>query len=314
METNLADVTIYIALVVSTLRMATPLILAGLGGVFSERSGVVNIAMEGMMLIAAFMGMLVSHFTHEPWLGVLAAVASGVAVAALHAVVCIKYKSNQVVSGTAINLFSVGFTGFMLRKVFEHAGQSPPVPKVADWTIPLIEKIPVIGAMIGKHTPFVYLSLLAVVISNFVLFKTRLGLRVRAVGEHPKAAETVGVNVFAIRYLCVLLSGALAGLAGASLSLGFLSQFRENMTGGRGFIALAAMIFGKWTPYGTLGACLLFGFADALQILSQTLGLTFIPRDFLLMAPYILTMAALAGVIGRSVPPAASGIPYERQK
>lgn len=311
---NLADITIYIALVVSTLRMATPLILAGLGGVFSERSGVVNIALEGIMLIAAFMGMLVSYFTNAPWLGVLAAVVSGMAVAWLHAVVCIKYKSNQVVSGTAINLFSVGFTGFMLRKVFEHAGQSPPVAKVADWTIPLIEKIPVVGAMIGKHTPFVYLSLIAVVISNFVLFKTKLGLRMRAVGEHPKAAETVGVDVFAMRYLCVLLSGALAGLAGASLSLGFLSQFRENMTGGRGFIALAAMIFGKWTPYGTLRACLLFGFADALQILSQTLGLTFIPRDFLLMAPYILTMAALAGVIGRSVPPAASGIPYERQK
>lgn len=315
METgNLADVTIYIALVVSTLRMATPLILAGLGGVFSERSGVVNIALEGIMLISAFMGMLISYYTEAPWLGVLSAVASGVLVALILAVACVRYKSNQVVVGAAINIFSLGVTGFMLRKVFEHAGQSPPVTKVADWTIPLIHKIPVIGPMIGKHTPFVYIAIVAAVISNHVLFETKLGLRIRAVGEHPKAAETVGVDVFAIRYLCVLLSGALAGLAGASLSLGFLSQFRENMTGGRGFIALAAMIFGKWTPYGTLGACILFGFADALQILSQTLGLTFIPRDFLLMAPYILTMAALAGVIGRSVPPAASGVPYERQK
>jgi simple sugar transport system permease protein len=268
--------------------MATPLILAGLGGVFSERSGVVNIALEGIMLISAFMGMLISYYTEAPWLGVLSAVASGVLVALILAVACVRYKSNQVVVGTAI--------------------------KVADWTIPLIHKIPVIGPMIGKHTPFVYIAIVAAVISNHVLFETKLGLRIRAVGEHPKAAETVGVDVFAIRYLCVLLSGALAGLAGASLSLGFLSQFRENMTGGRGFIALAAMIFGKWTPYGTLGACILFGFADALQILSQTLGLTFIPRDFLLMAPYILTMAALAGVIGRSVPPAASGVPYERQK
>lgn len=307
------DVTVYIALVVSTLRMATPLILASLGGVFSERSGVVNIALEGIMLIGAFTAMLVSHLTRMPWFGVLGAVVSGVAVAAIHAVVSIKYRANQVVSGVAINIFALGFTGFMLRRVFEHAGQSPPVPKIVDWTIPVLEKVPVLGQMIGRHTPFVYIAVFIVVLSHFVLFRTALGLRIRAVGEHPRAAETVGIDVFKIRYMCVLASGVLAGLGGASLSLGFLSQFQENMTGGRGFIALAAMIFGKWTPSGALAACLLFGFADALQILSQTLGIVLVPREFLLMGPYILTMAALAGVIGKAVPPAASGVPYERQ-
>jgi len=302
-----------ISLLNTSLRMAAPLILAALGGVFSERSGVINIALEGIMLISAFMAMAGSYLTGNPWFGVLTAVFFGGLVAAVHAFVSIHLKANQVVSGTAINIFAAGVTSFMLRVMFESAGQSPSVTKVKDWTLPVINDIPILGDILGKHTPFVYISLVLVVFSYWLLFKTPFGLRVRSVGEHPAAADSVGINVYKIRYIAVIMSGLFAGLAGASLSIGLLDLFVENMTSGRGFIALAAMIFGKWTPQGALLAALLFGFADALQMLAQTMGLSFIPRQFLLMAPYILTILALAGVIGSANPPAADGESYEKE-
>ncbi|HHW14183.1 MAG TPA: ABC transporter permease [Firmicutes bacterium] len=314
-----------VGLFVSTLRAAAPLIFAALGGVFSERSGVVNIALEGIMLVGAFMGVMGTYFLHDPWVGLLIAVLSGVVFALMFGVIVIRYRADQVVTGVALNMLALGLTGFLLRLVFHHAGQSPPLEqKLPDWIIPFdrlpgLSRFPALRGFVdqwiqpvfGQHTPPVYLAILAAFLAHYVLFRTPFGLRLRAVGEHPRAADTVGVNVYLMRYLAVAISGALAGLGGATLSLGMLSSFIENMTSGRGFIALAAMIFGKWTPLGAFGACLLFGFFDALQMLAQTLGFQ-VPREFFLMLPYLLTMAVLAGVIGRAAAPAADGKPYDK--
>ncbi|MGE5672451.1 MAG: ABC transporter permease [Mycobacterium leprae] len=284
------------AILVSTLRSATPLMLAAMGGVFSERSGVFNIALEGIMLTGAWAAVYFSFLTGSPWLGVLGAIICGVLISLIHAIASIQFKANQVVSGVAINLLAPGFTEFMMNKVWANAGQSPSVAKVGD---------------LFHLNLFVYIALALVLLSHWVLFHTSWGLRLRSVGEHPLAADTVGVNVYAMKYWGVLLSGLFAGIAGASLSIGLVSGFHNNMTSGRGFIALAAMIFGKWNPIGAMWACLLFGFADALGVIAQIFGVH-LPNQFMQMAPYIITMLALAGVIGRSTPPAAGGIPYEK--
>jgi general nucleoside transport system permease protein len=292
--------TALLILVFSMFRSATPLMLAATGGVFSERVGVINIALEGIMLTGAFAAVYVSHFTRMPLLAVVAAMAAGALLAGVHAVASIKYKANQVVSGVAINLFAFGFTEFMLSKTFQRSGLSPDVPKIENFSF------------LPQVSPFIPLAILVVLASQYVIFHTPWGLRLRAVGEHPLAADTVGVNVTWVRYQGVLLSGVFAGLAGASLSIGLLSRFVEGMSAGKGFIALAAMIFGKWSPLGALWACLLFGLADAVQFLLQALGIK-IAHQFLVMLPYVLTMAALAGVIGRATPPASIGIPYEKE-
>lgn len=314
------------AVAASTLRLATPLILSALGGVFSERSGVVNIALEGIMIMGALFsiyafsvfdpifGMLIASV-----LGILAAIIAGVITSLLLGVMAVTLKSNQVVTGVAINLLATSFAAFFLRLIWKRAGQSPRFRTGATnfQDSSLLNTLePYLGETITSFfkglNPFVYIAIVAVILSYYVLYKTPFGLRVRAVGEHPKAADTVGINVSKIRYICILISGALAGLSGAALSLGSVGIFREGMTAGKGFIALAAMIFGKWHPVGAFLACIFFGFTEAIQMQARTLGLDFIPGEFLTALPYIATILALAGFIGKAAAPAAGGIPYEK--
>ncbi len=300
-------------LLASGLRSATPLIYAAIGGIFSERAGVVNIALEGIMITGAFAAMITSYYTGSPWLGIIMAMVAGGLIASIHAFVSIEFRANQVVSGTAINILGVGLTNFLLQAIFKSAGQSPSVNSLPKLSLGFIQDIPFIGTIFADQSPLVYLAILAVFVAHFVLFKTTFGLRLRAVGEHPEAADTVGISVKRIRYICVIISGVMAGVGGATLSIGLLDLFSDNMTAGRGFIALAAVIFGKWTPIGAFLACLLFGTAEAMQMLAQTLQITFLPREIWLMLPYILTLFALTGFIGRSTAPAASGEPYDKE-
>jgi len=304
---------IFIALLASALRLATPLIFSALGGIFSERSGVVNIALEGIMINGAFFAILVTHFTGSPWLGVVAAMFMGALTALLLAVLAIHLRGDQVVAGVAINLFATSITAFLLEMIWHRSGQTDAVPvSLTGNPFPFLEKIPVIGDLFSGLTPFVYLSFVAVLITYFVIYKTPFGLRIRAVGEHPRAADTVGINVYTVRYICVMISGVLGGLSGASLSLGTVSLFREGMTSGKGFIAIAAMIFGKWHPVGALFASLFFGFAEAVQIQAASLGISNVPSELLQTLPYVATVLVLAGFIGRAVAPKADGVPYEK--
>jgi len=242
--------TIIIALIASAFRLATPLIFASLGGTFSERSGVVNIALEGIMLMGAFFSVLITYLYGSAWLGVGGAILVGIVTSLLLAFMAIHLLANQVVVGVAINVLAASITAYFLEMVWKRSGQTTSLPKELSLTgnpqsLVFLEKIPILGDLFSRFTPFVYLAFVAVAVSYYVLFKTPFGLRVRAVGEHPRAADTLGINVYKTRYICVMISGALAGLAGATLSLGTISLFREGMSVGKGFIALAAMIFGN---------------------------------------------------------------------
>ena len=306
---GLIDV-ISVGLFAAALRMATPIVYAALGGIFSERVGIINIGLEGTMLTSAFAGVTTSFYTGNPWLGVVVAVLVGGLIGLLHALLTVKFVGNQIVSGTGINIFALGFTAYMSQIIWGSRGASEGVRGLGTWTIPVIADLPVVGPIIGSHSPLVYLMLVVTVLSYVVLFRTPLGLRIRAVGEHPTAAETAGINVIRIKFLCVILSGMLAGLGGAFMSLGHLNLFTRGMTGGRGFIAMAAMIFGKWMPFGAFGASLLFGLADALQMRLQSLGL--LPPQIILTIPYLLTVAVLAGVVGKARPP-SDYKPYKKE-
>jgi general nucleoside transport system permease protein len=301
-----------IALLWSTIRLATPLVLAALGGMFSERSGVINIALEGKMLAGAFAAAAVTYAADvqlgmgkaSPWIGLLSGACAGLVIAVIYALACIKYKADQVVSGAAINILMLGIPGFLSGAFFLSSGSTPQLPKEH-----LLPQSPLI---IG------FIVLLLVAASWYVLYRTPFGLRLRAVGEKPEAADAAGVSVGKIRYSGVLLAGILAGIGGAYLSIGQSSLFTRNMTAGRGFIALAALIFGKWRPVQTLLACLLFGFTEAVSIQMQgAVKLPSgedIPVQFIQMVPYILTIVVLAGFIGSSRPPRALGIPYQKEK
>jgi simple sugar transport system permease protein len=306
---GLIDV-ISVGLFAAALRMATPIVYAALGGIFSERVGIINIGLEGTMLTSAFAGVTTSFYTGNPWLGVVVAVLVGGLIGLLHALLTVKFVGNQIVSGTGINIFALGFTAYMSQIIWGSRGASEGVRGLGTWTIPVIADLPVVGPIIGSHSPLVYLMLVVTVLSYVVLFRTPLGLRIRAVGEHPTAAETAGIDVIRIKFLCVILSGMLAGLGGAFMSLGHLNLFTRGMTGGRGFIAMAAMIFGKWMPFGAFGASLLFGLADALQMRLQSLGL--LPPQIILTIPYLLTVAVLAGVVGKARPP-SDYKPYKKE-
>ena len=299
-----------VGLFAATLRMASPLIFASLGGIFSERAGIINIALEGMMLTGAFSGVFVTYVVGNPWVGVLVAILAGGLLGLIHGILTIKFAGDQIVSGTGINIFALGFTAYMSQIVWGSRGASQSVQGLGTVSIPFISDIPFVGDVVGKQTPLVYIALIAVIASYLILFKTPSGLRLRAVGEHPGAADTTGIRVYRTKYICVIVSGMLAGLGGVFLSLGQLSLFVNGMTGGRGFIALAAMILGGWSPFGALGASLFFGFADALQIRLQSVGA--LPSQIVLTLPYILTIIVLAVFARRRSAP-SDYKPYEKE-
>ena len=302
-EGNLDRVFVWSALTAGMLRYATPLIFGAMGGILSERSGVINIGLEGMMLIGAFFGIFGSDLLGSWLLGILAGVAAGAVIGLVHAFVSIRLRADQVVSGTGINFLAIGITGYVFIYHYGDQGTPTDISRAPNVTLPLIEDIPFIGEAIGRMNVLTWVALLLVPILTVFLFRTRGGLRLRSVGEKPRAADSLGLPVLRTRYLAVTASGALAAAGGAFLSIGLVGSFNEQMTNGRGFIALAAVIFGGWRPVGALAGALLFGFSTAL---AQRLPAFSESTAVLFQAlPYVLTLVVVAGVIGRSRPPAA---------
>jgi ABC-type uncharacterized transport system permease subunit len=308
---NLEDVVAWSALIAATLRYATPLIFGALGGIISERSGVVNVGLEGMMLMGAFFGIFGADLLDSWFLGLLVGMAAGGVLALVHAFFSVQLRADQIVSGIALNFLALGVTGYIFLDHYGDQGTPDNIPRVPDISIPGVKNLSFFGDAIGHANTLTWVALILVVALTVFLFRTPRGLRLRSVGEHPRAAETVGISVPRTRYFAVIASGMLAALGGAYLSIGFVGSFNQGMTAGRGFIALAAVIFGKWHPVGALGAALLFGFSTAL---AQRLP-AFSPSTAVLFQalPYVLTLIAGAGVIGRSRPPAAVGQPYVKE-
>ncbi len=308
---HLDEVVRWSALFAAMLRYATPLTFAAMGGIFSERSGIVNIGLEGMLLSGAFFGILAADKLNSWPLGLLAAAASGALFALVHAFFAIHLRADQIVGGFAINFLALGVTGYLFIDVYGGEGTPPDIPEIPDVHLSFLKDWYFVGPIFGQLNLMIWLAALTVVLSWVVLFKTPIGLRLRAVGEHPRAAETVGISVYTTRYAAVVLSGILAALGGAYLSIGFVNSFNQNMTAGRGFIALAVVICGNWRPFAAASIALLFGLSSAL---AQKLPAYSESAAVLFQAlPYVLTLIAVAGVIGRSIPPAAVGRPYTKQ-
>jgi simple sugar transport system permease protein len=323
---NLDLVFAWSVLIGASLRYATPLVFAAIGGLFSERSGVVNIGLEGMMLMGAFFGFYGADRFDSWQLGLVCAMLAGAALALVHAFFCIHLRADQIVVGTGINFLALGITGYAFVDIYGAQGSPTDVPSVSSPSLDFLGHIPDVSigpvefggtflhAVFGDLNWMIWLSFAVIILSYFVLFRTSIGLRIRAVGEHPRAADTVGISVYGIRYAAVITSGALAALGGAYLSVADVNLFDQNLTGGRGFIAIAALIFGNWRPFGAFAACLLFGFSSALgdRLPAYFEQGSATPLLFNTL-PYVLTLIAVAGVIGRSIPPAAVGRPYVKQ-
>ena len=310
-EANLEKVFVWSALFAATLRFATPLLFAALGGILSERSGVINVGLEGMMLMGAFFGIFGADVFGSWWLGALVGIAAGGVLGVVHAVFSIAFRADQVVSGVAVNLLALGITGYVFIYHYGEQGTPGDVPRAPDIDLPLVKDIGFLGEVIGSMNVLTWLALLLVPLVALYLFRTPSGLRLRSVGEKPRAADTVGIPVLRTRYLAVIASGGLAGLGGVYLSVALVGSFNENMTAGRGFIALAVVIFGSWRPYMALAGACLFGFSSAvaqrLPAFSESLAVLF------QALPYVLVLVVVAGLIGRSRPPAAIGVPYVKE-
>ena len=294
-----------LAILASSIRLAIPYALAGLGGTYSERSGVVNIGLEGMMLTGAFTAVAVTNATSSPWVGLVAAIVAGMLLGVVHAVVCVTFKADQIVSGLALIIFAAGITVFCAWLLYNRTQ----IQVAVYLRVPILHSIPFFKELFNKIPPLVFLTLAIVIASHFIIFKTVFGLRLRSVGEHPQAADTLGISVAKMRYTGVIISGALSAMAGAYLSLEHAHYFVKGISAGRGFIGLASMIFGKWTPFGTAGAGLLFGFGEALKPYLPKV----VPSQFIDMIPYVLTIVVLASAIGRATPPASIGVPYIKE-
>ena len=306
-----------LTMIAESLRLATPIALGALAGLWCERSGIINIAIEGMMLMGACLGFTAFFFlgpnmesaNSALFISVIIAILTGGLMALLHGWLSITFKTDQIVSGTVINILAIGVTAFIRRQyLLNNRAGLVTLPKIE---IPLLSELPIIGSVLFNNKPIFYMMFILLIFSHWLLFYTTWGLRTRAVGEHPKAADTVGINVIRTRYLNVLISGLIAGLAGAWFSLETVGAFDDGMTSGKGFIALAALIFGKWTPFGAFAGALLFGFSEALGTRFQLLNVP-VPSQFLQILPYVVTVIVTSGLIGRSIAPAAIGQPYEK--